>query len=149
MDPTQLGELCPGAVLVGAAQLPDHRLFVTREGWASLRAGDGSSVYGVVWQLTDQDLAALDAYEDTAQGLYRRETRRVKRLAQTESLDALVYIAGDEVSGAPRPGYLERVLAAARHHDLPEPYVAELATWLPARRNGSAPGPETRGRPGA
>ncbi len=130
MDPKQLGERCPGAVLVGTALLPDHRVFVTRQGWASLRAESGSSVYGVIWRLTDEDLAALDAYEEAPQGVYRREVKHVKRLAQAESLDALVYVATEEASGTPGPGYLEAVIAAARHHDLPESYVAELATWL-------------------
>ena len=131
MDPRQLGERCPGAVLVGPAMLPDYRALVTREGWASVRPEPGSSVYGVLWQLTDEDLAALDAYEDTAEGVYRRETKHVKRLAQAESVEALVYVATEEAGGTPRRGYLEAVIAAARHHGLPEAYVAELATWLP------------------
>ena len=149
MDPRQLAERCPGAVLVGPAQLVDHRVFVTREGWASLRPEAGSSVYGVLWQLTDEDLAALDAYEDTAGGVYRREPKHVKRLAQAESVAALVYVARDEASGSPRPGYLETVIAAARHHGLPEAYVAELNTWLPGvagRRPGAR---ETPPRPQA
>jgi cation transport regulator ChaC len=143
MDPKQLGERCPGAVLVGTALLPDHRVFVTRDG-ASLRAERGASVYGVVWEVTDQDLAALDAYEDTVQGVYRRETKHVKRLAQAASLDALVYVATEETSGAPARGYLETVIAAARHHGFPEAYLAELATWR-GPRTGSAPVRETGG----
>ena len=141
MDPGQLDERCPGAVLVGPAVLPDHRIFVTRDGWASVRAEAGGSVYGVVWELTDQDLAALDAYEDTAGGVYRRQTKQVKRLAQAESLDVLVYVAAEAASGPPGAGYLEGVVAAARHHRLPEPYVTELAGWLP--------GPTGRQRSGA
>jgi len=131
MGPKQLGERCPGAVLVGTAVLPEHRVFITRDGWASLRGEPGASVYGVVWQLTDQDLAALDDYEDTAHELYRRETKHVKRLAQAESLDALVYVATADADGTPNRGYLETVIAAARHHGLPEAYIAELAHWLP------------------
>lgn len=131
MDPRQLGERCPGAVLVGPAMLPDHRALVTREGWASVRPEPGSSVYGVIWQLTDEDLAALDVYEDTAGGVYRREMKHVKRLAQAESVDALVYVATEAASGTPGRRYWETVIAAARHHGLPEAYVAELAAWLP------------------
>jgi hypothetical protein len=118
-------------------------VFVTRDGWASLRSEPDGLVYGVVWQLTDEDLAALDVYEDTGHGLYRRETRRVKRLAQAESLDALVYVATEQASGVPHPGYLEAVIAAARHHGLPEAYITELQGWL---RRGATPARETGGR---
>ncbi len=48
---------------------------------------------------------------------------RMKNVADT---GALIYIANDERLGTPRPGYLERVVAAAGHSCLPEHYIAEL-----------------------
>ena len=40
-------------------------------------------------------------------------------------------MAAEEVAGTPNLGYLELVIAAARHHGLPEAYLGELAHWLP------------------
>jgi gamma-glutamylcyclotransferase (GGCT)/AIG2-like uncharacterized protein YtfP len=120
MAPEGLGQRCPGAALVGPALLSNHRFVVTRDGWASVRSEASASVYGVVWQLTDDDLAALDEYEDVAADLYRQEKKQVRRLAQAKSLEAIVYVAVDQHVGWPRPGYLEAVVAAARHHGLPE-----------------------------
>ena len=47
-----------------------------------------------------------------------------------DSLDALVYVAEDNTEGAPRAGYMERIVAAAESQGLPEAYVEKLRTWL-------------------
>jgi gamma-glutamylaminecyclotransferase len=53
-------------------------------------------------------------------------------------VDALVYIAEDGGFGSPRLGYLERVLAGARHHGLPVAAIAEIESWGKATPNSAA-----------
>lgn len=39
---------------------------------------------------------------------------------------ALGYVANGPDEGAPRPGYLQRILTGARHHDLPAAAITEV-----------------------
>jgi hypothetical protein len=45
-------------------------------------------------------------------------------------VQALTYIASNSAPGAPRYGYLNKILAAAERHELPPQYIEELKTWL-------------------
>jgi hypothetical protein len=65
--------MCPAARCEGRAVLPGYRVFIIQEGYASIRRApaSGSCVHGVLWRLTSRDLAALNAYENLAGGLYR------------------------------------------------------------------------------
>jgi hypothetical protein len=52
-------------------------------------------------------------------------------IAASRRRRALVYVARTRPRGAPRPGYMEIVIAAARECGLPSDYVASLQRWLP------------------
>jgi len=49
--------------------------------------------------------------------------------AQNRPVAAIVYIGRAAKTGAPRPGYLDIVAAAARVWDLPPDYVRALTQW--------------------
>jgi hypothetical protein len=73
MDAAEMQQRCPGAALQGIAVLPDHRLMITADGFATIVPDQGKRVMGALWQLTESDERALDDYEDIASGFYRRD----------------------------------------------------------------------------
>jgi gamma-glutamylcyclotransferase (GGCT)/AIG2-like uncharacterized protein YtfP len=126
-----MGRHCPDATALGVARLPGWRFIVTRDGYASIAPAPDGVVHGVLWRLEGGNLAALDAYEDVAGGLYTRCTLPVCRDARV--VHALVYLARERRKGNPRPGYSELVVAAARDWGLPAEYIRGLEAWTPAR----------------
>lgn len=124
MDAAEMQQRCPGATLEGIAVLPDHRLMITADGFATVVPDHGRRVMGALWRLTESDERALDDYEDIASGFYRRDFILVE--AEGGAVRALVYLASSDRPGKPRPGYLELILSAARALGLPADYVAEL-----------------------
>ena len=126
IDRATMAGHCPAADALGVARLPNHRFFIARAGYASIEPRPGSEVWGVLWQVSERELAALDAYENVAGGLYRRAPMPVRR--DRESLRAFVYVARDARPGRPRPGYQEDlVLKPAREWGFPDSYCDELA----------------------
>lgn len=117
---------CPGARALGTARLDGWRFVITCDGYASLVRDPGARVHGVLWRLTPRDLAALNAYEQSAY-LHRIVPVRHGPMCRP----ALIYLAPERGGGKARPGYQELVVAAARDWKLPEAYVAGLARRIP------------------
>ena len=125
---------CPQARPVGLATLAGWRFVINREGLASLAMQPGARVHGVLWELSARDVAAINAYEGIASGLYEARTLPVRRDGRHAS--ALVYIARRQGRGTPRPGHLEIVLEAARDWQLPGPYIESILRWSASRWAG-------------
>jgi gamma-glutamylcyclotransferase (GGCT)/AIG2-like uncharacterized protein YtfP len=129
-----MNELCPGHRCLGAAELPEYRLAFTRRsirtntGVADVVHAPGHSVWGVLYELDEAMLAAIDAKEGNGWAYQRREVR-VRADAAGPLLEAQTYavIAPEEVEVAPSLEYLQGVLDAAELRGLPEDYVAALA----------------------
>jgi hypothetical protein len=128
MSRPAMARRCPGARALGVARLAGWRFSICRQGFATLVRAPGR-VFGVVWSLTPADEARLDAYEETAAGLYRKERVQLPRRGP-----AVLYLANSDRSGVPLPGYLEGVLAAAAAARLPASYRGEIARWQRKRR---------------
>jgi phage replication-related protein YjqB (UPF0714/DUF867 family) len=123
--------------------LADHDWLINERGVATVEPFDGSQVHGVVWQLTDRDLATLDSAEGVPVR-YRRDRLTVH--TDDGPYQAWVYIDHRVEPGAPRPGYLERVVDGALHHGLPQRWIDFLNRWDPtqwpkgtAKSSSSAP----------
>jgi AIG2-like family len=123
----QMAERCPAARLLGVAALPGRRFLINRQGYATLVTAPAEGAWGLVWALGAEDESSLDRYEAVAEGEYRKET-----VVLPDFGEALIYIAADATPGAPLPGYLEGILAAAAAAGLPPAYQAELARWRAA-----------------
>jgi phage replication-related protein YjqB (UPF0714/DUF867 family) len=139
----QMARRCPTAVDPRPATLADHDWLINERGVATVEPFDGSEVHGVVWQLTDHDLAVLDSAEGVPVR-YRRDRLTVQ--TDDGSSDAWVYIDHRVEPGPPRPGYLERIIDGAMHHGLPHRWIEFLRRWDPAhwpnssgRSSSSAP----------
>ena len=110
--------------------LADHDWLINQRGVATVEPFDGAEVHGVVWQLSDHDLATLDSAEGVP-SRYRRDQLTVH--TDDGPSDAWVYIDHRVHPGPPRPGYLERIIDGAVHHGLPQRWIDFLRRWDPAR----------------
>ncbi|BBY56621.1 hypothetical protein MKOR_38720 [Mycolicibacillus koreensis] len=122
----QMARRCPGACAPRPALLADHDWLINQRGVATVAPRPGRAVHGVLWQLTDTDLAALDRAESVP-AHYRRE--RLPVHTDAGIVEAWVYLDHRVNPGPPRPGYLERILDGARHHGLPPDWVTFLHGW--------------------
>src|SRR6201999_2490456 len=71
---SQMALRCPDAVDPRPAVLSDHDWLINQRGVATVEPFTGNQVHGVVWQLSDHDLATLDSAEGGPGG-YRRGRR--------------------------------------------------------------------------
>jgi phage replication-related protein YjqB (UPF0714/DUF867 family) len=141
----QMGRRCPNATDPRPASLADHDWLINERGVATVEPFDGSQVHGVLWQVDDHDLATLDSAEGVPVR-YRRDRLTV----QTEQgpTQAWVYVDHRVDPGPPRPGYLERIIDGALHHELPHRWVEFLRRWDPSqwpvpRDNAKAGAPQS------
>ncbi|OAN37984.1 poly-gamma-glutamate hydrolase family protein [Mycolicibacterium iranicum] len=125
----QMARRCPDATDPRRATLADHDWLINERGVATVEPFSGSEVHGVVWQVSDRDLATLDSAEGVPVR-YRRDEMTV--LTEAGPSTAWVYIDHRVEPGPPRPGYLERILDGARHHGLPSRWIQFLERWDPA-----------------
>ena len=137
-----MGQRCQGAKEAGTAILRHHRFVIMTNGYASVVPASGENVHGVLWRITSRDLAALNAYENVAGGLYRQAMLPV--IQGSKTMAALIYLGNDMGEGRPRPGYIELVVAAAREWNLSPDYVERLACWSPGGWRGAS-APDTGG----
>jgi gamma-glutamylcyclotransferase (GGCT)/AIG2-like uncharacterized protein YtfP len=133
MDTAAMARRCPASRPLGVARLARHRFAILQAGYATVVRDSRSTVHGVVYELALADVPALDRYEATARGLYRKVVQPVLR-KQSGPVLALVYVGAGPIGGRPRPGYVEDVIAAARTVGLPESYIAFLASFAAGSR---------------
>ena len=148
LNPEQMAQRCPDHTVVGLAALRDHKLAfpLTSHDWgggvASVATAHGSTVWGVVFDLSDAHLAALDSYEGfqgpgDQHNLYDREGVYVDLTRPDDGsiprrVRAQIYLARPSNPAPPSRRYLEAILAGARAHRLPEEYIAALAKTVTA-----------------
>jgi gamma-glutamylcyclotransferase len=138
MAPDVMARLCPRHRYLGPARLHDHRLAFTRRsvrtgtGVADVVPAPGHTVWGALYEIGDDELAAIDKKEgyDWA---YTRVTLPV-RPADGPERPAVVYtVAAKQTPEVPpSPAYLARIIAAARGRDLPEAYITRLLAIITA-----------------
>lgn len=143
----RMKERCPTARFVCRALLPDHRVifptYSENNGcWtASIEKARGRQTWGIVYEIDDRDIPALNA----AEGYRPHRTRdknayiqiRCNVLGEGEEerpLVTMTYVANGEGSPpasrrsckAPNAEYKARLVAGARHWRLPEAYIKQL-----------------------
>jgi len=129
MHRTQMAERCPHAIIAGTARLPAHRFIINALGWASAVSERDATVYGLLWELTERDVDALDAYEDVADGEYVPKAVIAERWPSGGVVDAWIYAATTVVPGMPSPAYLAGIVEAAVSLGAPPEYIEELREW--------------------
>ncbi len=143
LNPGQMERRCPGHKVVGMAALHDHRLSfpLTSHDWGGGVAGvvpsRGTTVWGIVYELTDEHLSALDGYEGfqgpgDQHNLYDRESVFVELTRPDDGsiprrVRACCYFARPSNPAPPSRRYLDAILEGARAHGLPDEYIAAIA----------------------
>lgn len=157
LDPDTMRRDCPRHRVVGLAYLPDHTLGFPRYspqwagGVASPQLAHGRSVWGVIHDLDDDDVAALDRVQGwiaphDQHNLCDRDLAAVELTRPDDGsiprrVRALVYTARPYNPSPPAPGYMEALLRGARHHGLPEEYIEELAAIPAGAQSGEDSSP--------
>lgn len=132
MEVAAMAARCPKSRPLGLARLARHRFIIMETGYASVVRDPRTHVHGLLWDLALSDTPALDRYEDVRTGAYKKAVLPVLR-APAGSVRAMIYLGCAAREGAPRPGYLESVIAAAHALGLPAPYISHLESRLPVR----------------
>lgn len=138
LDLTQMRERCPSARDVGIALLPGHRLAFSRFskgrgcGVADAVPDAGRGVWGVLYEISARDLAALDKCEGYCEGRSRNayERQEIAVLLNGDAGDprqAETYFAVPQPNPPlPNQKYKSLILEGARRRGLPAYYVGEL-----------------------
>jgi len=141
LDVTQMTRRCPDATDPRPATLTDHDWLINERGVATLEPFDGAEVHGILWRISDADLANLDRAEGVPVR-YRRD--RLVVSSDDGPVEAWVYIDHRIEPGPARDGYLERIIDGAMHHGLPARWLDFLHRWDPVHwpRQLGDPGPD-------
>jgi gamma-glutamylcyclotransferase (GGCT)/AIG2-like uncharacterized protein YtfP len=101
--PDQMAHRCPGAVSLGEASLPGYRLVFRNH--ADVELADYSSVSGVLWHVSDDNLAALDLLEGFPD-YYLRQRVWVNDVNDRRMIAWVYTMADQDYLQEPSPGYL-------------------------------------------
>ena len=140
MDLNQMLERCPSAQFICVAVLKNHRLAFTRKstnrncGVSDVVPTPDSVVWGVVYEITEYDLAVLDIKEGyrpsrlAEDNSYNRRTETVFQNGdETKPLNIEIYFAVPQKNPPlPNQEYKNLIVNGARHWNLPAEYIAEL-----------------------
>lgn len=125
---------CPNARFIFNAALPGYRLTFTRGADSATSAADavpdpGSSVWGVVYDITDADRRQLDDLEGVAIRAYRPKEVLVHPHGDIEQRVMVLTYGASEPPDIPQPPSrecLDYLLRGARRWGLPAHYIAQL-----------------------
>jgi gamma-glutamylcyclotransferase (GGCT)/AIG2-like uncharacterized protein YtfP len=140
MDAAQIKERCPSAKFVCRAKLPSHRLTFTRMsvirrcGVADILRDETKEVWGVVYELPENELENLDKDESFRLGRpddqndYTRENCDVWHEGDAKRPLIVAIYRGHPQPNPPLPNcdYKNLIIAGARHWQLPGYYIQEL-----------------------
>ena len=118
----------PSARALGRAELADFSWHTDKRGRdgsakANIRRAPGERVWGVVYELARAEWDALDACEDG----YERRVVQVELAAARGPLVVHTYVSIDLTPDpVPFAWYKQLMLDGARHHGLPEDWIARL-----------------------
>lgn len=126
------------AKAVGTAMLKDHELDfrLPSKRWhgcaATVIPCPGKRVWGVLWELKNEDLKSLDDQEGVPLNIYRRLTVKVHSKDGSEELHPYTYRVCDEMmipktdDCRPSKVYKNIMIEGAKENGLPNEYVQEL-----------------------
>jgi hypothetical protein len=134
MSVEQMAARCPDAQPVAKALLYGMKFAINSEGVATIVPDGQSVVIGLVWGLSARDEMILDIYEGVSADYYTKHRLPIEQLDGTR-LEALTYIAADDVPGVPREGYMELIVEASKQLKFPREYVSMLRSFLSNEEN--------------
>jgi gamma-glutamylcyclotransferase len=137
MNPTQLKRRAPEHQFVAKAYLPDHTIHFSRWssqwrcGLGSIAPSPGEQVWGVVLEITEEDLKLLDDFEgEVPEGAFRHLTVTVVT-EDGEKMLVTTHAASPIGKFKPKAHYLEWVIKGATHWKLPEESLDKWRSFMP------------------
>jgi gamma-glutamylcyclotransferase (GGCT)/AIG2-like uncharacterized protein YtfP len=114
--------------LLGPAVLQDYELGADLRGYGTIREQKNFQVYGLLYDVDQQCLDALDSFEGYPDVFGREMLTVIDMDEEKKPHQAWVYFEpADQFGGnSPRPEYFKRVAAAALENHLPETWVKKL-----------------------
>jgi gamma-glutamylcyclotransferase len=137
----QMRDRCPSARFDSIVRAEGYRLAFTRfsKNWqcgvADIVASTGSNVWGVVFEIPDDEVNVLDTSEGYSPGRAREknayERRQLDVFRQGSNASATTvwtYVVVNKLKSPPKPSavYKAIILAGGRHWKLPANYLEEL-----------------------
>ena len=129
MESTQMQSRCPGNTPLGTACLSHYTLIFSRwsrswnSGTADIVPAKGCEVWGMLYNLTCDDLRRVDTFADYPNSYVRQD---IPVQCQGEALPALTYIAVRQGVFAPSKSYRNQMILGATQNNLPESYLTFL-----------------------
>jgi len=122
----QMAMRCPKARCLGAAYLPNHQFRFARH--ADILPIPGFVTHGVLWEITDDCLASLDALEGYPD-YYQRKTVSVQH--QLQSVEVMTYyMIGDLPDELPGIGYVDMIKQGYFENRVPDRQIQEALDFL-------------------
>ena len=114
-------------------RLPGFRFAFNKRGsngqiYANIVPDDAAEIWGVIYLCDPKAIREMDRFEGVSSGHYERISVTVES-ESGEKVEAITYVAGEDFvceAGKPSPEYLHKIVSGARHHALPEVYVAKI-----------------------
>ena len=132
MSTAYLHQYCPSAKAVMTAVLPNYEIQFRRYstdlagGISTIIETPGRLVEGVIYEIPQPEIEALDILEDVPLGLYRRDTFLVLGADGCWHQADLYRVVKPEGPFPVSPQYLAYMLAGAKEHNLSEAYIDQL-----------------------
>lgn len=127
-----LHEYTPSAAFVMRAELANYTVEFRHYsenlggGISSIVESPGSLVKGVIYQVLESELEALDAVESVAEGIYRRESFLVLGEDGQWHEGDLYRVASPKGPYTPSRSYVDYMIEGAREHGLDSSYIEQL-----------------------
>jgi len=131
MDIDLMRSVCPSARAIAVARLPDHEMRFAKcsdpaHGGCTLARIEGAETWGMQYELSDEDMAALDASAGIAEGRWAHKPVTVYT-ADGQTVETVTYhIPNDRGPHAPTESYVVPIHRGAKALGLPEAYRRRL-----------------------
>lgn len=118
---------CPDASFVGVAYYDNRRFTVDAQGYLTLRPRAGHRTYGVIWQVPDVSVYALD--QRLCVPRFYDRTGAFARTLKGQLCISEFLATRDQGTGCLESHALSFILRAARRWEFPSAYLTEIASW--------------------
>jgi gamma-glutamylcyclotransferase len=137
LNPSQLKRRAPEHKPIGKAYLPDHTVQFCRWssqwrcGLPSVIPSPGEKVWGMIFEITDEDQKLLDEFEgDVPEGAFHHVEVTVITDNDEKTL-VTTYAANPIGKFKPKEHYIEWVVKGLKHWKLPDDYIELWKSYLP------------------
>lgn len=126
MDLDKMFYRCTNVKFIEVGELKGYRFIINTHGVASIVPESTSSVFGIIWTITEEDEAFLDHFEGVKSGWYTKHTVTVLEIVENNMHDCLVYVASDSKEGKPIEDYFTNIIKWSKNYHFSKDYVNYL-----------------------